>query len=104
MSNNPLHCESENCYFNKSGECHSCKIKIAGNTATTTSDTCCESFQNKYEATPSFTNSVDQTFTKVGTEAISCHAQNCRHNKNQACVAPTVKINPETASCETFCK
>lgn len=98
MANN-LTCSASNCAFNNSGACYAGGINVHGAHAKTTSNTTCASFQDKNVA--GFTNCSNDCDC-VGTEDIKCGACECTHNENECCKAPSVQINAQNASCETF--
>ena len=95
-----LKCAAQSCAYNTAGDCYAGGINVNGKQATTTSNTCCASYQDK--SAGGFTNCSDQC-NCVSTQNINCKACNCKHNENECCKADQVQINNENASCETFC-
>lgn len=99
--NGNLNCSATNCTHNNSGACFAGAINVAGNSATSTSNTSCTSFVEG--SFGSLTNCSDCNCTKP--EHIICQAEKCKYNENKSCIAENVKINAQDASCETFvCK
>lgn len=98
-----LKCMAEKCNYNK--DCLCCKgdIMVGGTHATTSDDTCCESFVEKRN--DAFT-SANAHQSKV--ISIDCDAVKCMYNSNYKCVASHVDINGQNAttskltSCGTF--
>nr|UWI48973.1 DUF1540 domain-containing protein [Clostridioides difficile] len=99
MKNNNLNCDATNCAYNTSGCCYAGSIKVDGMQATTTGNTYCASFEDKY--TSGITSRSNDT-NQVDTDNIHCEAVKCKYNKNELCKAEKVHINSGNASCETF--
>lgn len=99
MKNNNLNCDATNCAYNTSGSCYAGNIKVDGMQATTTGNTYCASFEDKYT---SGITSRSNDCNCVDTDNIHCEAVKCKHNQNELCKAEKVHINSGNASCETF--
>lgn len=93
-----LNCSANNCLYNNSGICYAGSIKVEGLHATTTSSTTCATFQPKEEN--SITSSSSNSFTT--SSDIDCSAKKCNYNNSGVCIAPSVQINYNNASCDTF--
>ena len=101
MSNSNLKCSATNCAHNNCGNCYAGGINVAGQSATTTAQTCCSSFEDRSNA--AFTNCTSCSDHCTCTSDIHCDATNCKYNQNSCCTSNNVNINAATASCETFC-
>ena len=93
-----LNCNAHNCTYNNSGTCYAGSIKVVGPDATSTSNTTCSTFTS--EENHSMTNITSNYFTT--SSDINCKAKNCNYNSDCTCTAPSVLINLDNASCETF--
>ncbi len=98
-----LKCKAEKCNYNK--DCYCCKgdIMVGGTHATTSDDTCCESFvENKGS---NYTSAMTHPSSVI---SIDCDAVKCVYNSNYKCIAKQVNINGQNAntskltSCGTF--
>ena len=96
---NPLSCSASSCTYNKTGDCYASIVKVEGASAITTSQTTCASYESREGK--GFTNSIGGQ-DSAKTSSISCAASNCVHNSSGACVADSVHINMDNATCETF--
>lgn len=94
-----LNCSAGNCIYNNSGICYAGNIEVHGTKATSTSETTCSTFISKDKGN-SLSNNTSNTFT-TSTD-IYCKAKKCNYNSNQTCTAPSVQINYNNASCDTF--
>lgn len=93
-----LNCSANNCVYNNSGICYAGNIKVDGINATTTSNTTCSTFQEK--DSNSMTSSTINAFTT--SSDIACSANKCNYNSAGTCTAPSVQINFNNVSCDTF--
>lgn len=100
MSNGNLSCSATNCVHNNASMCYAGGISVTGASATSTSATNCASFQDR--ASSGMTNCGSEGCTCTKTSGISCQAYKCNYNENECCKAPSVKINAQNATCETF--
>ncbi|MEG1310399.1 MAG: DUF1540 domain-containing protein [Romboutsia sp.] len=100
MANSNLNCSASSCTYNNCGGCYASSINVDGCQATTTSNTCCSSYQDK--ASSGFSNCSGEC-NCVSTANVNCKATNCKHNEGECCKADKVHINCDNASCETFC-
>ncbi|MGL5642293.1 MAG: DUF1540 domain-containing protein, partial [Paraclostridium sp.] len=96
---NPINCSASTCTYHNGGECYASGIQVSGNTANTTRETTCSTYQSKTSG--SLSNSVQES-SVAQTSSISCAATNCKHNNSGACIAKSIHINMNDASCETF--
>lgn len=94
-----LNCSAGSCIYNNSGICYAGNIEVHGTKATSTSETTCSTFISKDKGN-SLSNNTSNTFT-TSTD-IYCKAKKCNYNSNQTCTAPSVQINYNNASCDTF--
>lgn len=94
-----LNCAAHNCAYNTSGTCYAGGIQISGVNAKNTANTKCSTFVPK-DSNGSFSNNISNNFT-TSTD-IDCKARRCSYNSNCTCTAPSVQINLENATCETF--
>ncbi|HSQ87431.1 DUF1540 domain-containing protein [Romboutsia sp.] len=99
MSNSNLSCSATNCVYNNSSNCYASGINVSGSIATNSSATHCLSFEDR--STSNLSNCASGC-TCAETNNIICQANNCAHNSDGSCKAPSVQINAQTASCETF--
>lgn len=100
-----LACNASSCYHNKSNHCCKSAIDVAGQSATTSSATCCNSY---YEKGDSFTN---EDMSPNSNLYVACHANKCVHNQDCHCEADSIDIsganacNCEQTQCSSFsCK
>lgn len=100
MSNGNLSCSATNCIHNNASSCYAGVISVSGSNATSTGSTSCSSFQDR--SFSGMTNCGSNGCTCAKTESIACQASKCNYNTNGSCKAPSVKINAQNASCETF--
>ena len=96
-----LNCDVIHCSSNRDGCCCRPSIKVAGTTACTCNETCCDSF-SKIEQSAS--NSMDYSQPNPVSD-ISCSVKNCIHYKNNKCYAETINVSGTNACCkkETEC-
>ena len=94
-----LNCSAGNCIYNNSGICYAGNIEVHGTKSTSTAETTCSTFISKDKGN-SLSNNTSNTFT-TSTD-IHCKAKKCNYNSNQTCTAPSVQINYNNASCDTF--
>ena len=93
-----LNCNAHNCAYNNSGTCYAGSIKVIGSEANSTSGTKCSTFTP--EDNNNLTNINSNYFTT--SSDINCKAKKCNYNINSTCNAPSVLINMNNATCETF--
>ncbi len=100
-----LDCSVMNCRYNQDHGCVRDNISVGGAMAKSSSETCCDSFEEK--SGDSFTNSFREPSLKVN---IRCEAKNCMHNDNCSCHAQSIDVGGSNACkceqtvCGTFCK
>ncbi|MFI3326365.1 MAG: DUF1540 domain-containing protein [Clostridia bacterium] len=103
---NNLECQVNSCEHNCNHLCKLNKIHVEGPGACSTSQTCCSSFN---VCGTSAQNNISSHSAKEATD-ICCKAENCKHNKNNKCLASSVQMQcmcgapcvmSETA-CQTF--
>lgn len=94
-----LNCSANNCIYNNYGICYAGHIKINGENASTTTGTTCSTFSLK-EDSNNLSNNASNSFTS--SSDIECGAKKCNYNSNGTCVASSVQINFNNASCDTF--
>ena len=98
-----LNCSACTCAHNKDHLCILNNIEVAGEFASQSDSTCCNSFQEKTEG--SFINSIEEP--SISAE-IGCKAEGCIHNENCMCCADEINISGDHASaskqtmCSTF--
>lgn len=94
-----LSCSAKNCANNNNDYCCISSIKVSGNNAVNSDETCCNSFRDKSD---SFTNCATEPNLSVD---IACKAKNCVHNNNDKCMAESINISGQSAcSCtQTEC-
>ena len=97
-----LKCMAENCTYNKEKLCSKGDIMVGGKHATSTQDTCCESFAERREGMDAFTSSLSHPSKTI---SIDCEAVKCVYNSNYKCIADHVDIDGSQAheSRETAC-
>lgn len=93
--NTDLDCSVTYCTHNTTGKCSLTDIKVGGDSADSSSDTCCSSFAPKRD---SMTNSSSEKKPKDSAK-IRCEARHCMHNSFGGCAASSIQI--ETCDCET---
>ncbi len=103
---NKLNCSVRNCASNLDGLCCRDGINVGGVSATNSTGTCCEAFQQEVFGV------TNQTMGCCPNPELSikCEAKECVYNQNLACTASSVSIRGDGASeksdtcCETFKK
>ena len=94
-----------NCRYNQDHGCIRDNISVGGAGASSTSETCCDSFEEKRGDT--FTNSTKEPSLKVN---IRCEAKKCVHNDDCNCRADGIDVGGSNAcrceqtACGTFCR
>ena len=98
-----LDCSVTGCMYNEANCCHKGNIKVEGEDAKESEDTCCGSFDEN--TGDSFKNLFK---TPEKSLKIDCEAVNCKHNEDHRCTAGHVGITGDGASeaeqteCATF--
>ena len=97
-------CEAHQCTHNDNeGNCYAKVVNIRGERARITDETLCSSFADEsLSSTAEFAEEFNGTRRKATPENIKCGAHRCEYNNNRRCYADSIKVNRETASCETF--
>lgn len=93
-----LNCNAHNCAYNNSGTCYAGSIKVVGENANSTSYTKCSTFT--LVDNNNLSNITSNYFTT--SSDINCKAKKCNYNSNSTCTAPSVLINMNNATCDTF--
>ncbi|CUQ18133.1 hypothetical protein BH721_06895 [Clostridium baratii] len=93
-----LSCGVHSCAHNKDERCCLESIEVGGYHAETSSQTNCESFDEKDGSMSSMNMEVNPNM------AIGCSAVNCIYNENQRCVSNYVDIEGQNscAECASF--
>ncbi|MCI8891652.1 MAG: DUF1540 domain-containing protein [Eubacterium sp.] len=100
-----LECSVTNCRYNKEHGCIRENISVGGAGASSTSETCCDSFEERRG--DSFMNSVKEPSERVN---IRCEAKKCVHNDDCSCQADGIDVGGSNAcrceqtACGTFCR
>ena len=99
-----LSCSAIHCASNRDNRCCRPQIKVGGDQATESAETCCTSFRPIREGV---TNEAD--FSHVNqTVPITCEAVTCVYNRDRRCEANAVRVAGGSAHdmgatrCETF--
>ncbi len=98
-----LKCGVENCTYNKERLCSKGDIMVGGKHASSSDDTCCESFMERRDG--AMTSSIEHPSKTI---SIDCEAVKCVYNSNYKCVADHVDImgcgadSCRETSCATF--
>ena len=95
-----LNCSAGNCIYNNSGICYAGNIEVHGTKATYLLLKLHALLFISKDKGNSLSNNTSNTFT-TSTD-IHCKAKKCNYNSNQTCTAPSVQINYNNASCDTF--
>ena len=81
-----LMCSVYNCIHNNSNLCSKQGITVGGSNATSSLETCCDSFEEK---NGTFTNAYESPQFQLN---IQCEACNCTYNENRCCAAEDIHI------------
>ena len=98
-----LDCSVGNCRYNKDHGCTRDHISVGGAGASTTSETCCDSFEERRG--DSFANITKEPSQRVD---IRCEAKKCVHNDDCRCQAEGIDVGGSNAcrceqtACGTF--
>ena len=97
-----LQCTVNSCGNNKEGCCCRPDIKVGGQQAHTSSETCCDSYISKKN---SMTSSIGYSQPNASLD-IRCDACNCIYNENHQCYASGISVNSVASGteCSTFCE
>ena len=98
-----LRCVVATCTYNKNSLCCKGDIMVGGSSATTSSETSCDSFRERKE--DSYTSSLEHPSKVI---SIDCEAVKCVYNSNYKCKAEHVDIrggganSAQGTQCHTF--
>ena len=94
-----ISCTVTNCYYNKSNGCTAQEIKVEGEKAFESRNTCCDTF---IEQKPGVMSSQEAPKKNATVLCSACH---CVHNEDKKCVATDILVNGKNACCcqETCC-
>lgn len=98
-----LKCSVESCLYNEDQLCSKGDIMVGGKHASTSEETCCESFARRREGQDAFKSS---TCHPTRTISIDCEVAKCVYNANYKCKASHVDIKGCSGCCdchETAC-
>ena len=95
-------CGAVDCSHNASGSCFAGAISVQGNHAHSTPETACCTYSPASGYNAEFASEFGIVQHQTVAHNIQCNAANCKFNTNFSCHADSVKINANTASCETF--
>ena len=99
-----LDCSVTGCTYNAEGCCCKGDIKVAGEEAKHTAETCCESFK---ERTTDTVKDAAKRISKISD--VDCEACNCVFNEDEKCAAEHIGISGGDAckcdetECSSFC-
>lgn len=93
-----LRCTAVRCVYNKEELCSKGDIKVDGEQAMTSDETCCSSFQER-------TGTSNSTGCGCDTICVKCSAHDCTFNKSEECHAGSIDIQGAKAETqdETCC-
>lgn len=100
-----LRCTVQTCVHNQKFLCDLDSIEVGGRDARTTSETCCDSFQER--TGDSYSNS-SMTGQASDLTKIDCKATECMYNEHYACHAGKISVEGSNAcdcdgtECATF--
>ena len=102
-----LKCSAIRCAYNKEQLCSKGCISVAGESAKSAEETCCDSFRERGEG--SALNAIDGC--GCDTINVDCKAHNCTYNQQCKCTASAIQVDGSSAchanetKCNTFnCK
>lgn len=102
-----LGCSVSNCAYNKEELCCRPDIKVSGQDAASSCETCCSSF---LDASGGAQNSISYVQPNTSLD-VHCDAESCEFNREQKCGADQISIRPDSGSgsapeqnsqCESF--
>lgn len=97
-----LECNVATCVHNEDNKCCKNVIKVEGQQAKNSANTCCESFDKRGDGV------TNDCKTPESTVSIECDAVNCVYNDNKICKATVVGVvghsadKKEQTECATF--
>lgn len=99
-----IKCGAHNCVHNDNeGNCYANIVNVRGAHSTVTDETLCKSFVDQGIAGDAeFAAEFNGSSKKATVDDIKCSACYCKHNDKNRCYADAIKINNDTASCDTF--
>ena len=98
-----LRCTVQTCLHNKDFYCDLDGIRVGGNQAKSSEETCCDSFEERKGDTYS-----NVTANASPTSSIDCKATDCKYNDNCSCHAGKISVEGsracqcEQTECATF--
>lgn len=98
-----LVCAARTCVYNKDEYCSKGDIRIGGDHATNSFETCCTSFEERRG-----NNSANTTGSASSMIDVDCTACNCTYNEEKKCSADKIGVSGSSAhdseetSCGTF--
>ena len=95
-----LDCSVTSCMYNQDHYCSKGDITVGGSNATTSGETCCESFRQR---TGGASNSAGHPSSTID---VDCEATKCVHNQGCKCHADSIGIGGGSDAChcrETEC-
>ena len=90
-----LDCSVTNCLYNENNYCSRGDITIGGKNASTSGETCCESFHRKGSGVG--TNSISHPSANI---EVDCEATGCKFNTNCKCSAKHIGVTGKFDACE----
>jgi len=99
-----VRCGMTSCTHNDNdGNCYASVLNIRGERARITDETlCCSFIDEDLRALMEFSEEFNSSNKRATTTNIKCGASRCIYNVARLCKADKIKVNPETASCDTF--
>lgn len=96
-----LSCSVASCRYNEDDCCCRNEIMVNGQSATSSQETCCESFEERTANSVSNRTGSPEKETEIG-----CKAKKCVHNENEQCSASGIGVSGRSACCcsETECE
>lgn len=100
-----LKCTVQTCAHNQDFLCELDAIKVGGNSAKNSEETCCDSFEERREG--SYSNTMGEKKAS-DTSSIDCEAQECQYNYSCKCHAGKISVEGSSAcdcdgtECATF--
>ncbi|WP_110956154.1 DUF1540 domain-containing protein [Anaerosinus massiliensis] len=97
-------CGVDQCSHNKTGECYSNFVSIAGSSAQKECDTSCSSFLNK----TIYSELTNNTIHGGACDSLDCKVETCKYNDAYKCNLDNIQVNGINAdsydetSCSSF--
>lgn len=92
-----INCAVHDCSHNKSGTCYANSVDIVGNSAQTSSDTCCGAFLSKLH----YSELTNNVLSSGSCDSLKCTVETCAFQDNKLCTLDNIQVSGENAEYHT---